>query len=117
MTLIEQKTLTQAMRMLDAIGCVYAIKDSSNQIHGTLEIAQDKKRKLAYPMGTLTHHIKMYIPEDLGVGKVAHVPCADFGNDVMTRTCSAYMVKKYGSGSYKTVFDKANNLIEIIRYS
>ena len=32
MTLIEQKTLTQAMRMLDAIGCVYAIKDSSNQI-------------------------------------------------------------------------------------
>lgn len=116
MTLIEQKTLTHAMRMLDAIGLEYAIKDMDGKIHGTLASVKEPKRKLSYPFGTIMQHIKQYIHDDFGVGQIAIIPIAPFDRETLSRSCGTYMIRKYGAGSFKTCLDKETNSLEIVRY-
>lgn len=114
---IQQKTLVQAMRMLDAIGAVYAIQDPTGEVHGELQVAEPQyRRNLRYEFGSIAAYLSQYLPQ-LGVGAIARVPLGAFDHVTLTRSCAAMMNKLHGPGSYKTHYDAEKNIIEVIRYS
>jgi hypothetical protein len=120
MELIHKKTLWQAIKMLDAIGCAYAIKDTDGNKHGTLELAQEaqpqKTRQLRFPFGEISAHVRKYLT-DLGVGEVAYIPCDKYGNKSITQTATALMIEAYGRGSYKCAHNKAEDTVVVIRFN
>jgi len=116
MELIHIKTLNQAIRMLDAIGCAYAIKDTNGVTHGTLQLAHEPKRQLRFQFGEIATHVRKYLA-DLGVGEVAYIPCDKYGNKSITQTATAFMIKEHGVGSFKCAYNKAEDIVEVIRFN
>jgi hypothetical protein len=115
MEIIHAKTLKQAIRMLDAIGCAYAIKDTDGNVHGTLVVGNPSKRKLLYPFGEIAAHVRKYV-DGLQPGQTASIPCDKYGNVLLSSSLASHMLKTHGKGSYKSAFNKAEDTIEVIRY-
>ena len=102
------------MKMLSAIGCEYKIKDPNGGLHGDLEVAPAVTR--AHPHGAITGFVHPYL-EDLGVGAIAYIPTNVYGNRAVSLAAIQYMLKHHGTGSFKTNYDKDNQIVELIRYS
>jgi hypothetical protein len=115
MTTIQEKTLTQAMRMLNAIGATYVIKDSDGLMHGELKIDKPK-RVFDHPHGDIRKFVRPYIDE-LQIGEVASIPCETYGRQKILMAVSALMIRKSGTGAYKTNYVLDDNILEVIRYS
>ena len=116
MELIHKKTLEQAIKMLDAIGVAYAIKDTDGNMHGTLETKRSHSRPLRYAFGSVAKHIHQYL-DNLGVGAIAYIPCDGFDHKTISSNAAALMIHKHGKGSYKSAYNKEENVLEIIRFS
>ena len=113
MELIHKKTLEQAIKMLDAIGCAYAIKDTDGNMHGTLDVPN--RRPLKHPFGSISAHIRKYI-DGIEPGQVAHIPCEGFGRQTISTSLTAIMIDRYGKGNFKTAYDKETDAIDAIRF-
>lgn len=101
--------------MLEAIGVAYAIKDHDGNMHGALQTTVHKRRPLAYPMGTISNHVRKHIA-NLAIGAIAHVPCEDYGRSSVSSTTTAMLIAKYGKGTFKTAYNKQENVLEVILF-
>jgi len=42
MEMIKEKAIKQALKILDATGCIYAVKDPDGNVHGELQVIEKK---------------------------------------------------------------------------
>jgi hypothetical protein len=113
---IEQKTLQNALRLLDSLGCAYAVIDPDGQMHGTLKLAEPEKKKKAparYPHGSVSNHVRQYLSKM--TDNILVVPVAEFDIDVIQSTVCSILGKEWGEGSYHTSRTKDNSSVEIIK--
>jgi len=117
MELIQEKTLKDAMRMLNAIKAEYAIRDIDGGMHGTLSVEQPKRKRLcAHPYGERAEHARRHV-ENLGVGQIAYVPCQPYGRTALASTLIPLLIRLYGKEGYKTCYNKKDDCVEVVRYA
>jgi len=58
-SVLHEKALTNAIKLLKAIGAQYAIKDAEGVVHGDLKaVSKQRKAPPKYPYGSLAKHIR-----------------------------------------------------------
>lgn len=61
-TSLHEKALSNAVKLLNAIGVEYAIQDHDGTLHGNGVLQTKAKRKpLTYPYGSLSKHVRPYV--------------------------------------------------------
>ena len=74
MNTLHAKALSNAVKLLNAIGAKYAIVDSDGVKHGDLEVITKKKRAPAkYPYGAIRKHVVPYL-SPLQVNQTIRIP-------------------------------------------
>jgi len=110
---IELKTLNNAIRLLNAIKCSYAIIDTDGNKHGTLEIAE-KKTERRYPHGSITKHVKEYI-KHLSPGEFLEIPVGSFDFETIQSVACSLFHKYWGKGNYTTCGVNENTALQVLR--
>ena len=109
-SVLHEKALANAIKLLKAIGAQYAIKDFDGNLHGDLN-AVSKKRKAApkYPYGSLSTHIRPYV-EACEVNQTVTIPIGAYDLDAIYGSASSMATKLWGNGCHKvgTTPDKKN---------
>ena len=113
MNTIHEKALSNAIKLLNAIGAKYAIVDTDLRKHGDLEVITKKKRAPAkYPYGVIRKHIKPYL-DNLRVNCTARIPVAPYDLDTVYSSASSTATVLWGPKAHKvgTSEDKKTVLI------
>lgn len=109
-SVLHAKALTNAIKLLKAIGAQYAIKDAEGNLHGDLTAVRKEKRKPnKYPYGSLAKHIKPYL-DSCEVNQTITIPIGQFDIDSVYGSSSSIATKMWGNGCHKvgTTADKKN---------
>lgn len=114
MEAVKKDALTRAMKMLDAVGCEYAIVDPDGERHGSLQVVEPKTQRSAsrFPRGELTGYITMHLV-GLVPGGVASIPFDKFTVDEIRGSVTPYCTRWFGRGNYTTT--RNGNSIEVLR--
>lgn len=110
---VHQKALTNAIKLLNAIGVEYAVKDFNGNVHGNAVIQEKSKRKPAkYPYGSLANHVRPYL-DSCGVNQTVHIPTGQFDIEHVYGSASSIASKQWGNGCHKigTTDDKKTVII------
>ena len=113
---VQKKTLNSAIELLNALGCSYAIVDSSGQKYGNLEINQKKERTRApseFPHGEKREYVNRYL-KDLPVGGCTLIPWGKYGKGLQGSVLS-WFCKTHGNGSGTTMLNHSKEHIEVLR--
>lgn len=107
-SVLHEKALTNAIKLLNAIGAQYAIKDAEGVVHGDLKaVSKQKKAPSKYPYGSLAKHIRPYL-DSCGVNQTVTIPIGQFDIDHIYGSASSIATKIWGNGCHKvgTTTDK-----------
>lgn len=89
MNTVHQKALSNAIKLLNAIGAKYAIVDTDLRTHGELEVVTKKKRQPAkYPYGVIRKHVAPYL-DNLKVNETARIPAHPYDIDTVYGSASS----------------------------
>jgi hypothetical protein len=98
---IHTKALTNAIKLLNAIGAKYAIVDTDMRKHGDLEVITKKKRQPAkYPYGVIRKHIKPYL-DHIKVNDTARIPVSPYDLNTVYGSASSTASVLWGKNSHK----------------
>ena len=109
-SVLHEKALTNAIKLLKAIGAQYAIKDAEGVVHGDLKaVSKQRKAPPKYPYGSLATHVKPYI-NSCEVNQTVHIPIGQFDIEAVYGSTSSIASKEWGNGCHKigTTPDKKN---------
>ena len=116
MEAIQQKTLNQAIKMLNAIGCQYKIQDPDGNTYGELEVTTSYKASLEHEYGSIAAFVKEQLGE-MEPGNIRGVDYSTFGKKrIVTAVCS-HMTRIYGLGSFKTHHNRDKGCIDVLLFS
>lgn len=100
-SVLHEKALTNAIKLLNAIGAQYAIKDAEGVVHGDLKaVSKQKKAPSKYPYGSLAKHIRPYL-DSCGVNQTVTIPIGQFDIDHIYGSASSIATKIWGNGCHK----------------
>ena len=100
-SVLHEKALSNAIKLLNAIGAQYAIKDADGNTHGDLKAVSKSKRKPnKYPYGSLANHVKPYIAS-CAVNQTVTIPIGQFDIDHVYGSTSSIASKEWGNGCHK----------------
>ena len=101
MNTIHEKALSNAIKLLNAIGAKYAIVDSDNKTHGDLEVkAKAKRRPAKYPYGVIRKHIKPYL-DHIKVNDTARIPVSPYDLNTVYGSASSTATVLWGKNSHR----------------
>jgi hypothetical protein len=112
-SVLHAKALSNAIKLLNAIGAQYAIKDADGIVHGDLKaVAKQKKAPSKYPYGSLSTHIRPYI-DACAVNQTVTIPIGQYDLDSVYGSASSMATKMWGNGCHKvgTSADKKSVLL------
>ena len=99
---IFQRELNKVIRSLESMNLSYAIIDSDNTIHGTLQIVQTgrkKRNKGLYEKGELKSYIYPFI-KDMQEKEIIVIPYTKFERNILQRAVCAMANDLWGAGNY-----------------
>jgi hypothetical protein len=100
-SVLHAKALSNAIKLLNAIGAQYAIKDADGNTHGDLKaVSKAKRQPNKYPYGTLANHIRPYL-SSCGVNQTVTIPIGQFDLDSVYGSSSSIATKMWGNGCHK----------------
>jgi hypothetical protein len=100
-SVLHEKALSNAIKLLNAIGAQYAIKDADGNTHGDLKaVSKAKRQPNKYPYGTLANHIRPYL-SSCGVNQTVTIPIGQFDLDSVYGSSSSIATKMWGNGCHK----------------
>jgi hypothetical protein len=100
-SVLHAKALSTAIKLLNAIGAQYAIKDAEGVVHGDLKaVAKSKRKPNKYPYGSLANHVKPYIAS-CGVNQTVTIPIGQFDIEHVYGSTSSIASKEWGNGCHK----------------
>lgn len=112
---LHAKALTNAVKLLNAIGAKYAIVDSDGVKHGDLEVITKKKRAPAkYPYGSLRKHVVPYL-QDLRVNCTARIPVHPYDLESVYGSASSAASTMWGHKSHKVGTSEDKKSVYITR--
>jgi hypothetical protein len=101
MNTIHEKALSNAIKLLNAIGAKYAIVDSDNKTHGELEVkAKAKRRPARYPYGVIRKHIRPYL-DHIKVNDTARIPVSPYDMETVYGSASSTATVLWGKQCHK----------------
>jgi hypothetical protein len=112
-SVLHEKALSNAIKLLNAIGAQYAIKDAEGKLHGDVKaVAKQKKAPSKYPYGSLSTHIRPYI-DACAVNQTVTIPIGQYDLDSVYGSASSMATKMWGNGCHKvgTSADKKSVLL------
>ena len=112
-TSLHEKALSNAIKLLNAIGVEYAIQDHDGTLHGNGVLQTKAKRQPAkYPYGTLSKHVRPYV-DACGVNQTVTIPVGQFELIHVYGSASSTASKVWGNGCHKigTSEDKKNVIL------
>lgn len=107
-SVLHEKALSNAIKLLNAIGAQYAIKDAEGVVHGDLKaVAKQKKAPPKYPYGSISKYVRPYL-EACAVNQTVTIPIGQFDIDHVYGSSSSMATKMWGNGCHKvgTTIDK-----------
>ena len=113
MNTLHTKALTNAIKLLNAIGAQYAIKDAEGVVHGDVKaVSKQKKAPAKYPYGSLSAHVRPYIAS-CAVNQTVTIPIGQYDLDSVYGSSSSIASKEWGNGCHKigTSSDKKSVLL------
>jgi hypothetical protein len=100
-SVLHEKALSNAIKLLNAIGAQYVIKDAEGVVHGDLKaVSKQKKAPLKYPYGSLSTHIRPYI-DACAVNQTVTIPIGQYDLDSVYGSASSMATKAWGNGCHK----------------
>jgi len=115
MNTIHEKALSNAIKLLNAIGAKYAIVDSDLKKHGELEVVAKKKRRPAkYEYGVIRKHIAPYL-EPLKVNESTRIPAAPYDLDTVYGSASSTATVMWGKKCHKVGTSSDKKFVIITR--
>jgi hypothetical protein len=100
-SVLHAKALSNAIKLLNAIGAQYAIKDADGIVHGDLKaVAKSKRKPNKYPYGALANHIRPYL-SSCGINQTVTIPIGQFDMDSVYGSSSSIATKMWGNGCHK----------------
>lgn len=115
MNTVHLKALTNAVKLLNAIGAKYAIIDTNGGRHGELEVVTKKKRSPAkYPYGVLRQHVAPYLV-DLKVNETARIPAAPYDIDTVYGSASSTATTMWGKKCHRVGKSEDKKFVLITR--
>ena len=112
-TSLHEKALSNAVKLLNAIGVEYAIQDHDGKMHGNGVLQTKAKRQPAkYPYGALSSHTRPYV-DACGVNQTVTIPIGQFDLIHVYGSASSTASKVWGNGCHKigTSEDKKSVLL------
>jgi len=109
-TSLHEKALSNAIKLLNAVGVKYAIQDHDGTFHGNSALqTKHKKASPKYPYGALAKHIRPYI-DACNVNQTVTIPIGTFDLAHVYGSASSAASKHWGNGCHKigTSEDKKN---------
>ena len=101
MNTVHQKALTNAIKLLNAIGAKYAIVDTDLRKHGDLEVITKKKRAPAkYPYGVIRQHVTPYL-HNIKANETARIPVAPYDLLTVYGSASSTATTMWGTKCHK----------------
>jgi hypothetical protein len=98
---IHTKALTNAVKLLNAIGAKYAIIDVDLKKYGELEVVTKSKRRPArYPYGVIRKHIKPYL-DHIAVNQTARIPVSPYDLETVYGSASSTATVLWGKQCHK----------------
>jgi hypothetical protein len=107
-SVLHAKALSNAIKLLNAIGAQYAIKDAEGVVHGDLKaVSKQKKAPSKYPYGTISTYVKPYI-DSCAVNQTVTIPIGQFELNNVYGSASSMATKTWGNKCHKvgTTADK-----------
>jgi len=115
MNTVHQKALTNAIKLLNAIGAKYAIVDTDNRTHGELEVkAKAKRRPAKYPYGVIRKHIAPYL-DNLKPNETARIPAYPYDLDTVYGSASSTATVMWGKQCHKVGKSEDRKFVLITR--
>ena len=112
---IQMKELAKARRILDVLGCKYAIVLPDGAMLGELPILKQSKEKIK----PRKDYSALRIPERVSAMKVGDVleieAVADLTLGEIQGNISSYGTTTFGAGNFTTSRNKRNNTVECMR--
>jgi hypothetical protein len=112
-SVLHAKALSNAIKLLNAIGAQYAIKDAEGVVHGDLKaVSKQKKAPSKYPYGVVSTHVRPYVIS-CGVNQTVTIPVGQFDLNTVYGSASSMASKEWGNGCHKigTSSDKKSVLL------
>jgi len=115
MNTIHEKALSNAIKLLNAIGAKYAIVDSDNKQHGELEVkAKAKRRPARYPYGVIRKHIRPYL-DHIAVNQTARIPVSPYDMETVYGSASSTATVLWGKNAHKVGASEDKRFVLITR--
>lgn len=112
---VHEKALTNAIKLLNAIGAKYAIVDSDSKKHGELEVVVKSKRRPAkYPYGVIRKHIKPYL-DHIKVNDTARIPVSPYDAATVYGSASSTATVLWGKQCHKVGLSEDKRFVLITR--
>ena len=98
---LHTKALTNAIKLLNAIGVEYAIQDHDGTVHGNGVLQTKPKRQpRKYAYGALSTHVRPYL-DACGVNQTVSIPVGQFEPHYVYSAASSQASKEWGNGCHK----------------
>jgi len=115
MNTIHTKALTNAVKLLNAIGAKYAIIDIDLKKYGELEVVTKSKRRPAkYPYGVIRKHIKPYL-DHIAVNQTARIPVSPYDAQTVYGSASSTATVLWGKQCHKVGLSDDKRFVLITR--
>ena len=115
MNSIHEKALSNAIKLLNAIGAKYAIVDSDSKKHGDLEVITKAKRKPAkYTYGVIRKHIRPYL-DHIKVNDTARIPVSPYDLKTVYGSASSTATVLWGKQCHKVGVSADKKFVIITR--
>jgi hypothetical protein len=112
---IHEKALSNAIKLLNAIGAKYAIVDSDNKKHGDLNVITKKKRAPAkYEYGVIRKHIRPYL-DHIKVNDTARIPVSPYDAHTVYGSASSTATVLWGKQCHKVGMSADKKFVIITR--
>jgi len=112
---IHEKALTNAVKLLNAIGAKYAIIDVDLKKYGELEvITKSKRRPAKYPYGVIRKHIKPYL-DHIAVNQTARIPVSPYDAQTVYGSASSTATVLWGKQCHKVGMSDDKRFVIITR--
>lgn len=109
---IKEKTLQQAIKLLDALGCNYKVISSDGAEFGSLEVVKQQARNVRHRVFANTGYIDKVKVMSVGEVLTLNPPDGSTAEEMRSAVCGTAH-RLLGSGNYVTSIE--NNHVEILR--
>ncbi len=106
------------LKAMPAIKFVIVLPDGTKYTQGDLQLeeAKRKRRKLKYPMGSVSTHYKPYLA-NLQPGGLVDIPFNIFDPESLRSGIASHCVETLGKGSVMTAINRSKRCVEVLRLS